>query len=526
MSSLVAICYLHPIRSLPPNAIVYPSALMSPRWIWLALVALTGVGARSHGEYALAEDITSVPFGWIKESPASPAETMEFRIAPKLDRLDEFQQKVADLSTPGHPTYGQFMTPDQIQEFFQPEALVTNAILSWLADEDVPASSIEHRGDWIKFAVPIAQAERMMWTRFHYFQHADSGVRKTRTLAYSVPLSVAPYIETIQPTTIFTQAGMGTKSLVGRLQARDTNTSPDCGDVIVPECLRQLYDFASYRPSTNAGNSIAVTGYLEEYANRDDLQQFYAQYEPDAVNSTFEFVSIHGGRNDQDRSASGIEAALDVQYAFSLTYPIPATFYSTGGRPPFHPDIDTPTNNNEPYADFLDYVLSLDNPPLVISTSYGDPEQTVPRAYARRVCAQFAQLGARGVSLLFSSGDDGAGKTCLTNDGRKTPHFTPSFPSTCPFVTSVGGTYRTNPEQAISLSQGGFSDYFTRPSYQDDAVSDYLRNIPRQQWSGLFNRDGRGFPDVAAQSTRYSIVHMGQMKAIGGTRYVHPTGRC
>ena len=45
----------------------------------------------------------------------------------------------------------------------------------------------------------------------------------------------------------------------------------------------------------------------------------------------------------------------DTQFAFGLTFPTPGTFFSTGGRPPFIPDIGTTTNTNEPYLDVRDY---------------------------------------------------------------------------------------------------------------------------------------------------------------------------
>lgn len=46
-------------------------------------------------------------------------------------------------------------------------------------------------------------------------------------------------------------------------------------------------------------------------------------------------------------------------------------------------------------------------------------------------------LGARGVSLMFSSGDGGVGdndpdpatQICLTNDGRNVTRFMPTFPT-------------------------------------------------------------------------------------------------
>jgi tripeptidyl-peptidase I len=118
----------------------------------------------------------------------------------------------------------------------------------------------------------------------------------------------------------------------------------------------------------------------------------------------------------------------------------------------------------------------------VITSSYGDDEQTVPESYAKRVCADFAQLGARGVSLTFSSGDGGVGdgdpdpatQTCITNDGTNRTEFLPGFPASCPFVTAVGGTIHI-PEVAVDFSGGGFSNYFSRPSYQDAAVEAFFK---------------------------------------------------
>ena len=80
----------------------------------------------------------------------------------------------------------------------------------------------------------------------------------------------------------------------------------------------------------------------------------------------------------------------------------------------------------------------------MISTSYGDDEQTVTYNYAVEVCNQFGVLGARGVTLLFSSGDAGVGPrgSCYSNDGKNTYQFLPSFPASCPFVTAVGATAR------------------------------------------------------------------------------------
>jgi len=70
-------------------------------------------------------------------------------------------------------------------------------------------------------------------------------------------------------------------------------------------------------------------------------------------------------------------------------------------------------------------LLEMENPPQVVSTSYGMNEAEVGEDLAREMCEQFMQLGARGVSVLFSSGDSGVG------DGQCTS-FAPLFPSGCP----------------------------------------------------------------------------------------------
>jgi tripeptidyl-peptidase-1 len=168
--------------------------------------------------------------------------------------------------------------------------------------------------------------------------------------------------------------------------------------------------------------------------------------------------------------------------------------------------------------DFFTYLVSLsdDKLPQVLTTSYGEDEQSVPEEYSKKVCDMIGQLGTRGVSVIFSSGDTGVGSGCQSNDGKNTTRFLPIFPASCPYVTSVGGTTKINPEEAIYFSSGGFSDRFARPVYQDAAVTAYLKKLGTR-WNGLYNPNGRGFPDVAAQGARFRVVDKGALTSVGGT---------
>lgn len=93
-------------------------------------------------------------------------------------------------------------------------------------------------------------------------------------------------------------------------------------------------------------------------------------------------------------------------------------------------------------------------------------------------------------------------------------------------MTSVGGTQLVNPEKAVSFSSGGFSDVFKRPSYQSAAVETYLADHlgGPDQFRGLYNPEGRGFPDIAAQAVRYSVTgETGSLHLVGGTSAAAPT---
>ena len=176
------------------------------------------------------------------------------------------------------------------------------------------------------------------------------------------------------------------------------------------------------------------------------------------------------------------QANIDIQYAETMAFPTPIIFYSTGGFPPFIPDGETPTNTNEPYMDWLEFTLGQEMIPQTISTSYGDNEETVPPDYARSICNMFAQLGAMGTTVIFSSGDGGVSGGVPTDN---CVNFIPTFPAPCevylsynkgmrftrfrlqgPYVTTVGATTQVHPEVVANFSSGGFSNHFVQPSYQ------------------------------------------------------------
>lgn len=88
--------------------------------------------------------------------------------------------------------------------------------------------------------------------------------------------------------------------------------------------------------------------------------------------------------------------------------------------------------------------------PQLFSTSYGEDEDSVTPAYAGRVVTEFQKVGARGITLLFASGDSGAARDSgkCHADGV----FNSQWPAASPWVTGVGATmpYEKDPTDSSS----------------------------------------------------------------------------
>ncbi|RDW67256.1 S53 family peptidase [Aspergillus mulundensis] len=501
------------------------------------VTALSLAGLSASVAAAAFESLNAVPDGWRYDSTPSANQPLRLRIALKQHNVAGFEQALLDMSTPGHASYGQhFASYDEMKELLLPTDEASTSVKDWLSAAGV---EYEQDADWINFRTTVDQANSLLDADFLWYTATDASGKDTRalrTLSYGVPDAIASHIEMIQPTTRF--GGMHANKATVRakpifletnrqlINAVSSGSLDHCDSAITPSCLADLYNTEGYKASNTSGSKVAFASFLEEYARYDDLAEFEQTYAPSAIGQNFSVVSIHGGLNDQHSSSDSGEANLDLQYIIGVSSPLPVTEFTTAGRGRLVPDLSSPDpndNSNEPFLEFLHAILKLPQSdlPQVISTSYGEDEQTIPWTYARSVCNLYAQLGARGVSVLFSSGDSGVGAACLTNDGTNTTHFPPQFPAACPWVTAVGGTNGSAPESAVYFSSGGFSDYWARPAYQDAAVASYLRKLGGNQ-SRYFNASGRAFPDVAAQAQNFAVVDKGRVGLYDGTSCSSP----
>ena len=431
-----------------------------------------------------------------------------------------------------------------MNDLVKPTNEALDLVHEWLQDNGIETSELEYTPakDWIKISLPVSSIEKLLDTKYSVYEHTD-GDFIVRTPSWSLPLHLHEHIDAIQPTNSFFRPRQQASTIkkipdfvINHAKASPSATGSALAvcdqELVTLLCLRTLYGTIDYTPKVPGKNKVGLNNFLGESNNRSDVHLFLEQYRPEAAAAAYQFKIeiIANGNNEQTQEniteledGKDLEGNLDAETILGIDWPTPLTAFTTGGSPPYDPDLNTPTDTNEPYLTWLNHVLSQSDLPQVISTSYADDEQTVPYSYAKSVCNGFAQLGARGISLFFASGDGGVGGdgTCFSNDGKNTSTFVPLFPSSCPYVTTVGAT-KFIPEVVATdasngfVSGGGFSYYFPRPAYQDAIVGAYVKSLG-SQYKGLYNQNGRGYPDIAAQGYHFATIWNGTLVPLDGT---------
>ncbi|KAH9011972.1 subtilisin-like protein [Lactarius deliciosus] len=498
----------------------YPLSVLSV----LAFAPLSGLATpfASHWDDLRTKHTwNSVPENWQNLGHPPADTTIDLHIALKAKNENALIDALIEVSSPGHPKYGAHLSREEVAELVALPSDVLELANVWLKHHGVHPSTIstKHGGSWLTLTgVPVSRANELLRASYQLYQHIGTNNTVLRTLSYGLPAALVEHVQCVAPTTHFGFPRTPRQDQLMRRGGATREQTPegDPGTVLLsrdqdvtPSSLRSFYKTSSYVPSATDQNVLGAAGYLSDYPSPDDLREFMNEYRSDATDATYSVVKIKGGGYDPSNPAN--EANLNIQYTSAIAYPTTRIFYSLGG--------------GDPLLNWLNYVLDLTSVPQTVSTPYSLPEYKVPLDYATHLCNLLAQLGARGASVLHSSGNDGVGRgDCLVKDGtgNSRVQFLPTFPSTCPWVTSVGGTTGYNPEIAASLSGGGFSVLFPRPSYQDGAMPTFLLNLGGQ-YNGLYNPMGRGIPDIALQAMGCPIILKNQRKKVSGTSCSTPT---
>ncbi|KAL4071280.1 peptidase S8/S53 domain-containing protein [Scleroderma yunnanense] len=536
--------------------------------------------------YVVHEKRDAIPSGWSLARRHDASSTFPLRFALKQKNIENVGDFLLDVSDPDSPNYGKHWTAAEIARKFAPTSGTVDAVHAWLLESGIEAHRIalSPSKGWINVYVSVEEAERLMNTEYNVYKHA-SGIEHVACEAYHLPEHVSNHVDFVLPSVHFD----------AHLDRRDANNGPEikigvpgsgfegpkttgtfnnfftdlehCDTDTTPACLRALYDLY-YEPQATDKNSYGIVEYTPQAYVQSDLQLFAKNYSQDLIGKSPNLVSIDGGviQTTQTGFQYNGESNLDLQYGMALvTGKQPVQLYQVGDLimgASFNNFLDaidgsycTFEGGDDPTQDgvypdpnpngYKGKNCGTVKPASVISTSYGYNEADLSRAYTARQCAEYAKLGMQGVTVLYSSGDNGVagnGGKCLNDDGTQSvdgKRFNPTFPAVCPWVTAVGATmvkpnatvFDPQPEKAcdqVIYSGGGFSNYFAMPDYQKNAVEGWVQNngqVYVNEYGNAWNSTGksRAYPDISANGANYVVAVDGKFQHVFGTSASAPT---
>lgn len=277
----------------PISAFTFTTATMLVLQLLLASVAAARV----------MHSLPGVPDGWTFVRDASSTDRVALRIALRQQYAEELEAVVLNVSTPSHPDYGRHLTRDGLRSYTAPAADSVAAVSTWLGKYDI-APIVDN--DWVIVTTTAGQAGALLGTNFSWYQHTDGGSPKLRTLQYTVPDSLVPHIDMVQPTTRFGQLA-ARRSMIFDLHpasADDTASSVTAANAVLcdfrpsPACIKSLYGI-NYTVTDTVNNRVAFSSYLKEYARYKDLELFESKFVPSAVGQNVSVELINGGLNNQ-----------------------------------------------------------------------------------------------------------------------------------------------------------------------------------------------------------------------------------
>jgi len=463
----------------------------------------------SHGAGPMAK---ARAFGrWIRRARAEPENLRELVFLVRQRNLGQVHELLRERSSPQSPDYGKWLGASELRELTRNDVAL-HVLREALQRAGADILRVTKGGEMMRARAPHRVWQELLSAEFHTYTSQRYNSSHVAAESYSIPEDLREHISGVLGCT-----DLPTMSQLRVSSALQVNQAGK----LVPDAIRQAYKMP---PMAEAGSqeaknrqsvSQAVYASLNQFWSPSDRKQFQQQYglyeqpveELDSGNQSSDLACLVDANNC-------LEANLDVQYMGAMSPWSQMGLWYTDGAD---------------FLSFLEDLMQRDEPPEVISISYGGFEavQSPEQIQAFDTAAQ--KLGLMGVTLVVASGDDGAqgglwkDKDSMCADTEKFG-LQVSWPASSQYVTAVGATAgvesgeaeRTcqilctdtdmnwcmpDPKGPLITSGGGMSGVTPTPSWQ----------------VGQNLCEKRGIPDVSLAGHSYNIIVGGKQQAVDGT---------
>jgi subtilase family serine protease len=465
---------------------------------------------------------------------------VDFRVYLGWTGGDAARDLAVSVSTPGSTDYGKFLTPAQFRSRFAPSTASVKAVKAWLGDQGFTVTSVPTNRKYVEATGTAAQAEAAFRTSLAEYSVQGRTVRgNSQALSVPADLAVQAVVGLDESQTLaVSHKAPPAPALFRNAQPCSTNwgektlhktPTPD-GTVLPPSpsafapCgyagaqLQGAYGMGQAIASGNDGHGVTI-GVIDAYASpsiESDVETYSAAHGLPSIRGHFSQVVAPGtynraGNSRQDPAGWAGEETLDVEAVHTMA---PGADIVYIGAPNNYRDLDAIMNR------VVDNHLAD-----IVTNSYGYGGEALPTGYINPALDTQVQAAAEGISLLYSSGDNGDETGAVAGAAPS-----PDWPASSPLVTAVGGTsmgvdadhnrifelgwetakgtldtttHTWNTPAYLYGSGGGTSRLFAQPSYQAGVVPSSIS----QTYGG---QPMRAVPDVSALGDPTTGMLVGQ----------------
>ncbi|KAH9920671.1 Pro-kumamolisin, activation domain-containing protein [Fomitopsis serialis] len=275
-----------------------------------------------------------VPSGFTLTGAAFPGTPLTLKTALTQSNPSGLEDALYGVSTPSSPNYGRHLSKAEAAAYAAPTSETASAVYeSWLQQNGINSTVLTPAGDWTSIQTTVVQANELFGANYNVYVYGETGKQILRTLEYfisgltshvtvSIPLSCMDTRSALVTdghmltcSTYFRFPKFSALSPAFATQQKEQQQAPAdnpvaaaCGSTVTPACLQSLYGIPA-TPATEPSNTLGVTGYFYEWANKADLESFFSQYRTDmSPSTTYSLEALDGGSDPQDIDEAGSEA--------------------------------------------------------------------------------------------------------------------------------------------------------------------------------------------------------------------------
>lgn len=496
---------------------------------------------------------------------ATPStDAVGFRVYLGLRNSANAEAMARAVTDPSSSSYRQFMTPGAFRNTFAPSQADVGTVRSWLQSQGFSIVYTPTNNHYVSAEGTAAQVEAAFGVKLNQYSVNGLSLRAPAS-DLTIPSSLA--------TSVVSVLGIDQSSaLTEPLNRRDANAPPSAGFRNTPNCSRywaervasdlppydgQTLPYApcGYTPpqlrkaygadAAGADGTGVTVAVIDAYASPtivQDVTEYFRRNDPanPFTPSMFSQVVAPGTYRRPENPAQDPqgwygEETLDIEAVHAMA---PGAKIVYVGAPNNYRDLDAAVNH------VVDRGLAD-----IVTNSYGFPTEFLPPGYIKPLNDTFIQAALQGITVLFSSGDNGDE---LGTRGYRTA----DWPASSPWVTAVGGTSlaagtsvgdgtylfetgwsttrnrlnctgfkaATNSWCATEVylygSGGGTSRLFPMPDWQVGVVPASLAQPTAPAGSPPYTRPGRVLPDISAVGDPNTGMLIGQTQTFSdGTYY-------